>query len=59
MTRIINNLLIISQENPQQCDFCGEVAELRPYGAKNEVICFDCAMKDPERTKKKFKNYFL
>jgi len=42
---------IISEEKPQQCDDCGKVAELRPYGPGGSCICVDCAYKDPETTK--------
>ncbi len=45
---------IIEAENHQQCDFCGKIAELRPYGPRGECICFDCAMKDEETTKAQF-----
>lgn len=54
MTRRISNLLIIEEENPQQCDFCSKIAELRPYGPNGEVICLNCAMEDEESTKQKF-----
>lgn len=43
---------IISEEKPQQCDFCGVVAELRPYGPNGECICFDCGQKDPATTER-------
>lgn len=29
----------------RSCYLCGSTAELRPYGPKWELICFDCAMK--------------
>lgn len=38
---------IISVENPQQCDDCGKIAELRPYGPNGKVICHPCALKYP------------
>ena len=37
-----------SVEKPQQCDLCGCIAELRPYGPKGETLCFDCATATPE-----------
>jgi hypothetical protein len=37
------------------CQMCGSLDELRPYGPNNENICFDCAMKDEETTKRKFR----
>lgn len=36
------------------CEICGQHAELRPYGPNNENICFPCGMRDMETTKKKF-----
>jgi hypothetical protein len=46
MTKRIGNYLIIESENPQQCDLCGKIAELRPYGPHGECICFECMKKD-------------
>jgi hypothetical protein len=39
---------IIEDEKPQQCDLCGAIAELRPYGPNGEKVCFDCGMKDED-----------
>ena len=44
--------VIIEAQLPQQCDTCGTVAELRPYGPNGEAICFDCAMKDEATTRR-------
>lgn len=55
MTRRIGNTLIIEKENNQQCDYCGKIAELRPYGKNNAVICFDCAMKDVDTVQEVYK----
>ena len=52
MSKRIGNTIIIEAEEPQQCDLCGKIAELRPYGPNGECICFDCAMKDEETTHK-------
>lgn len=52
MTRRIGNLIIIEAEKPQQCDLCGEIAELRPYGPNGECICFNCAQKDIKTTER-------
>lgn len=46
MTKRIGNFVIIEQELAQQCDLCGNIAELRPYGPKGEMVCFPCGMKD-------------
>ena len=45
---------IIYAETPQQCDLCGKVAELRPYGPNGECICFECGMKDEKQTTHQF-----
>ena len=45
---------IISVEKPQQCDFCGEIRELRPYGPKGESVCHPCGMKDEAAAKRAF-----
>ena len=31
-----------------KCDVCGECLELRPYGHKGALICFDCMMASQE-----------
>lgn len=41
----IENVVVLEKENPQQCDYCGKVAELRPYGKNGAAICFECATK--------------
>jgi len=35
-------------ELPQQCDECGEIRELRPYGPDGKVVCFECLDSHPE-----------
>ena len=52
MSKRIGNVVIIAVEQPQQCDFCGVIAELRPYGPNGEAICHDCGMKNPELTRR-------
>jgi len=54
MSRVENNILIIEETPEEKCKLCGDVAELRPYGANGENICFKCGMKDEETTKKMF-----
>lgn len=44
----------ISAEPPQQCDICGVVAELRPYGPNGECVCFKCGMKNEGAAMKAF-----
>lgn len=50
MTREVDGVLIIESESPQQCDLCGQIDELRPYGPNGEHICFECAKKNPVAT---------
>lgn len=60
MTKLIGDILIIEPEQDQQCDLCGKIAELRPYGPNGECICYECGVKDIEETKKQFiKKYGL
>ena len=51
------NAFIIEPERSQQCDDCGRIAELRPYGPGGSVVCFDCAMKDPVGTEARFARF--
>lgn len=45
---------LIYEEKHQQCDLCGEIRELRPYGPNGEAVCFDCGMKDEISASRKF-----
>jgi len=45
---------IIYAEKPQQCDKCGNIDELRPYGPNGSMVCFTCGMEDEEETKRQF-----
>jgi tRNA(Ile2) C34 agmatinyltransferase TiaS len=55
----IGNVVIIAEEKPQQCDLCGKIAELRPYGPNSEYICWECGEKNPEETDRQmFKQLF-
>lgn len=49
----------IAAEKPQQCDDCGEIKELRPYGPNGSCICFKCSQKDPEGTEKRMGEYLF
>lgn len=46
--------IIIRESRPQQCDFCGKIAEVRPYGLKGECVCFQCGMKNEAAAKQAF-----
>lgn len=47
MTRNVGSILLIEKEKPKKCQFCGKVAETRPYGPSGENVCIDCAMSTP------------
>ena len=42
MSDKIGDTFFIEEEPEQQCDLCGKIAELRPYGPNGECICFEC-----------------
>ena len=50
---------IIAEQPPEVCEMCGKVDECRPYGPNDENICFDCAMKDEETTKRQMAAYIF
>ena len=52
--KLDNGIVVIQEEEANQCAFCGEQKELRPYGPNRERICFDCAMKDEATTARIF-----
>ena len=52
-------IVVIYDEAPQECKFCGEIKETRPYGKDEKEICFDCMMSTPKSKKeaeRRFKN---
>lgn len=59
MTRIANGVLVLEPEPEGVCELCGKKAELRPYGANNEEICYECGMKNPETTNRKFEEHYF
>lgn len=54
MSETIDGVFVISPERPQQCDLCGAIAELRPYGPNGECVCFTCGMKNEPAAVKRF-----
>lgn len=55
MSKRIGNIVFIYIEPEGICELCGKKAELRPYGANGENICYECGMKNPTITRKKMK----
>ena len=54
-----NANVVIQATEPQQCDLCGTIAELRPYGPNGENICHPCGMKNETAMKMQFKRRML
>lgn len=54
MTKRIGNVIVLEGEQSQQCDYCGKIAELRPYGKNGACICFECGMANEEETARNF-----
>ena len=54
MTKRVGKKLYIKQESPDTCEYCGKVAELRPYGKGGARICYECGMKDIKTTEEMF-----
>ena len=52
MSKNIGGIPFLFVEEDRRCELCGKIDECRPYGPNGEQICFDCAMKDEETTKK-------
>ena len=49
MTKRIGNVVFVQKEKPQQCDECGKIDQVRPYGANGAVICFSCGTTEKHR----------
>lgn len=58
MTEVRSGVIIIKPEEPQQCDLCGVISELRPYGPNGECICYACGQKNSEVTQRKMNERF-
>lgn len=50
MSERIGNISIIEAEDDDVCQLCGKVAECRPYGPNGERICYECGMKNVDKT---------
>lgn len=55
----MSGLGFIAVEPKGECELCGKIEELRPYGPNRERICFECGMKDEETTKKRMREYIF
>lgn len=59
MSRVVNGIIIIEPTEDAKCELCGKIDELRPYGQNNEMICFECGMKDKETTERKMDEHLF
>lgn len=60
-SRIENGVRVVTiePEPESKCELCGKITELRPYGPSGEKICFECGMKNPEVTARRFAQVVL
>jgi hypothetical protein len=42
-----------------KCYYCGITTDLRPYGPKHSMVCFDCATLTPEREEVTRNNFHI
>ncbi len=54
MTEKVGGDHLVYEEVPRECELCGRLAELRPYGPDGEKVCFECGMKDEESCRERF-----
>lgn len=47
-------LVIDFSQAPNECEYCGEPAQLRPYGKDGAWICFKCGMEHEDETEANF-----
>lgn len=52
MSKRIKNFIIIEDEPEDYCEYCGKLAELRPYGKAGKRICLECGLKNVDETTK-------
>lgn len=54
MSERIGDVFHIHETPPAECEMCGRLEELRPYGPNGESICFNCALIDIDAAKRQF-----
>jgi hypothetical protein len=50
MSQRVGTTVIVEKTEPANCELCGRLEELRPYGPNGESICVECAFNDLEGT---------
>lgn len=55
MSKVISvdgkRVFAIEKEEAAKCEYCGKIAELRPYGRNGANICYACGMKNESETR--------
>ena len=58
LPRIPDRVIMLEAREPEVCEDCGRLEELRPYGrkieGKRQWVCLDCAQKDPKNAEEAF-----
>lgn len=54
LSKLLRKHVVIVAKEAEECAFCHNLTELRPYGPKGEKICFPCAMNDEDSAKAQF-----
>jgi len=55
----ITSFPIFGNTKKGNCQLCGEVEDLRPYGPNNEDICYECGKKNWTKVEEKMDEYFF
>jgi len=53
MTEKVGSVLIVETTEPDECELCGCIAELRPYGPGGSSICVECGLRDVPGTEER------
>ena len=59
LPRMPDRVIMLEPREPEICEACGKLEELRPYGkklksGKREWVCFECSGKDPKNAEAAF-----
>jgi hypothetical protein len=63
LPRIPDRIVMLEAREPEICEDCGDLSELRPYGhkksdGKRRWVCFRCAMRDTAETDRAIEERF-
>lgn len=46
--------VVVIGKSDGECQLCGKVADVRPYGPNGAWVCFECGMKDEAEARRRF-----